>query len=150
MANTASRNTQQKAGEFFEAIPVEAAVIVYVGALAAINAAGNLVPASDTAALRVLGRCEGMPGPGLTGLDANNSAGAAGAISANVKQGVFKYDNYATDPVVAADIGKTCYVFDDATVRHATGTNSIKAGIVMGLDDAGLSVWVDTEAAPLI
>jgi hypothetical protein len=85
-----------------------------------------------------------MPGPGLTGLDANNSGGADGAIGVNVKRGIFKFTNSVGDPVVAGDIGKSCYVEDDNTVNHSGGTNLIKAGKVMGLDDSNASVWVDT------
>src|SRR5207302_2645561 len=88
-------------------------------------------------------RCEGKPGPGITGLDADNSAGANGAVTANVKRGVFKFDNSAGNAITAAQVGKACYVEDDHTVNKDGGANKIRAGTVVGLDSDG--VWVDTQ-----
>ncbi len=142
-----SRNTPERAGQIIEGLPLAAAAIVYIGALAAVDAAGNLNPAADTAGLKVLGRCEGKTGPGITGLDADNTGGIAGAIIANVKRGVFKFDNSTGNAITAAQIGKSCYVEDDHTVNKDGGTNKVKAGRVIGLDDSAASVWVDTTAA---
>jgi hypothetical protein len=140
-----SRDTIERFGQFVEAVPVAAAVIVYAGALAAIDASGNANPASDTAGLRVLGRCEGQPGPGIVGLDADNSLGAAGAITANIKKGVFKFDNSTGNAVTAAQIGRLAYVEDDHTINKDGGANKIEAGLVIGLDDSAASVWIDTR-----
>lgn len=146
-ALTFSRNTIERAGQFLEAIPLAASVKIFVGALVAVNASGNALPAADTAGLKVLGRCEGMPGPGITGLDADNSSGNAGDISVNIKRGVFKFDNSTGNAVTAAQVGKVCYVEDDHTINKDGGTNKVKAGRVIGLDDAGTSVWVETVPA---
>jgi hypothetical protein len=142
-----SRNTPERAGQILEGIPAAASVIIYVGALVAVDASGNALPAADTAGLKVIGRCEGMPGPGITGLDVNNASGSAGDVKVNIKRGVFKFDNSTGNAVTAAQIGKACYVEDDHTVNKDGGTNHIKAGRVIGLDDAGTSVWVDTASA---
>jgi hypothetical protein len=141
-----SRNTIERAGQVVEGVPVAAAVKIFVGALTAIDASGNALPAADTAGLKVLGRCEGMPGPGITGLDGDNSSGLAGAITVNIKRGVFKFDNSAGNALTAAQLGKVCYVEDDHTVNKDGGTNKVKAGRVIGLDDSGTSVWVDTRS----
>jgi len=136
-AATASVNTPQRPGEVVEAVPIEANTSVYVGTLGAINAAGNAVPAADAAGLRVMGRCEGTVGPGITGLDAVNNPGAAGAVQANFRRGTFLFNNSVADPVVAADLGKVVFVEDDNTVNHTGGTNHIKAGVFLGFGNAG-------------
>jgi hypothetical protein len=138
-----SRNTPERAGQVIEAVPVAASAICYVGALVAVDASGNLNPAADTAGLKVLGRCEGKPGPGITGLDADNTGGIAGAVTANVKRGCFKFDNSSGDPLAAADIGNICYAEDDHTVNKAGGTNKVVAGLFLGLDADG-GAWIDT------
>ncbi len=140
----ASRSTIEHLGHWVTEVPVKAATKIFVGGLTAIDASGYAVPASDTAALKVLGRCEGMSGPGITGLDADNSGGANGAISVNVKRSVFKFDNSAGNAITAAQLGKACFVEDDHTVNKDGGVNKIKAGVVFGLEDSGASVWVDT------
>lgn len=146
----AVRNTIERAGDIFEGLPVAAGEVIYVGALAAIDTAGNVVPAADAASLRVLGRCEGSPGPGLTGQSADNSDGDAGDVTVNIKRGIFKFDNSSGDAVTKVEIGKTVYVEDDQTVNKTGGTNHVKAGVAVGLDDDDASVWVDTRLAPAI
>jgi hypothetical protein len=150
MANSASRNTIERAGQVLEALPVASGEKLYVGALSAADANGKIVPAADAASLTVLGRCEGQPGPGLTGQDADNTDGGDGDLTVNIKRGTFKFDNSSGDAVTGAEIGKACYVEDDATVNKTGGTNHIKAGLVVGLDDDGDSVWVDTSLAPAL
>ncbi len=54
MALTAPIDTPERAADLVQ-VPVAAATHLYAGGLAARNAAGNLVPASDTAGLRVVG-----------------------------------------------------------------------------------------------
>jgi hypothetical protein len=147
MGLIASRDTQERAGQVID-FPVAAATKLYVGALVALSSTGYLVPASDTAGLKVQGRCEGTPPPGITGQDVDNSAGANGDLTANVKRGVFKYDNSTGDAVTADMAGKSCYVEDDHTVNKSGGTNKIRAGRVVGIDSDG-GVWIDTTAKGL-
>lgn len=138
MAATASIDTPERNADFV-ALPVAAATKIFAGTLVAVNAAGNAVPAADAANLKVVGRAEAT---------ADNSAGAAGDITVTVKRGCFRIANSATDAVDADDKFKVCYIEDDQTVREATGTNSVKAGLVVDVDADG--VWVDTRVAQTI
>lgn len=119
------------------ALPVAASTKIYAGTLVAVDANGYAVPASDTASLKVVGRCEAL---------ADNSAGSAGDIRVTVARGSFWYANSGTDAVDANDRFKVCYVADDQTVRETGGTNSIKAGLVLDVD-ATKGVLVDTTVA---
>lgn len=121
-------------------VPLAAGVTIWAGTMVALNAAGNAIPAADTAATRVIGRAE------QTG---NNTGGAAGDVSIVVKPGCFKYNNDATNPVTIASVGLACFVRDDNTVAVAAGpANDIKAGIVIRVEADG--VFVDLGTAPLI
>lgn len=131
MPLTNDRNTPARDGTLVS-LPVEAATIIYAGAIVAVNAAGNAVPASDAAGLTVIGRAEAQ---------ADNSAGVAGALSVNVRRGCFQYANAAgAAALTAADVGGNAVVVDDATVGK-TSTNSIPAGKVLGVEPGG--VWVE-------
>lgn len=133
MALTADRNTAYKDGGL-AAYGVAAATVIFAGALVAVNSSGYAVPASDTAGLRVVGRAEERQ---------DNSAGADGALTVSIREGkVLGMKNSAGNAVTAADIGRPVYVEDDETVANAGGTNSIIAGICIGLDSYG--VWVAT------
>lgn len=130
MPLTNDRNTPERNGSLVN-LPVEAGTVIYAGAIVAVNAAGNAVPAADAAGLTVIGRAEAQ---------ADNSAGAAGAISITVRRGVFRYANSGASPLTAADVGQVAHVADDATVAKTT-TNSIVAGKVLGVEPGG--VWVE-------
>ncbi len=99
-----------------------AGATIYSGALVAVNAAGEAVPASDTAGLKVVGRAEHSAAENATIL---------------VRTGCFAYDG--TD-MTRADVGATAYVADDQTVSKSGGTNSIVAGRVFDVDEDG--VWI--------
>lgn len=135
MAATAPINTPERPNLSI-AYPLAAATKVFAGTLAALDANGRMVPAADTAGLRVVGRAEDT---------FDNSAGAAAAISGVAKRSTFKFANSGTQPLLAADIGKECFVEDDQTVAK-TSTNKVKAGRFVALDADG-GVWVDTTQA---
>jgi hypothetical protein len=134
MAATTEINAPEHPGNIAQH-PVAAATNLFAGTLVALDTSGNVVPAADTAGLRVVGRAEH---------NANNTDGAAGDITINVKRGVFRYANSATAAVDADDKGKIVYVEDNQTVAE-TSTNKIKAGRVFQVDADG--VWVDTREA---
>jgi hypothetical protein len=113
--------------------PVAAAVVIFTGAIVALDASGNAVPAADTAGLRVIGRAE---------QDVDNSAGLAGAKTVTIKRGCFAWANSETEPVAQANVGKPCFVEDDNTVA-SDSTNRVIAGRVLGLESG--SVWVETS-----
>jgi len=131
---TAAIDTPERPG-LTSAHPVAAGVIIYAGTLVALDTSGNANPAANTSGLKVIGRAEET---------VDNSDGSAGDLNVNIKRGIFKYANSGSAAVDANDVGKVCYVEDDTTVTE-TASNSIKAGIVIALDDAGASVWVDTR-----
>lgn len=111
-----------------------AATKIYAGALVAKNAAGNVVPASDTAALKVIGVA-------LEQVD--NSAGAAGAKSIQIGTGVFEFENVG-GAIVLASHHALCYVADDNGVSTAAAmTNDVIAGLVV--DFTTTKVFVDVD-----
>lgn len=135
MAATANIDTPERGGKIIN-LPVKAATTIYAGTLVAVDADGYARPAADAANLKVIGRADTY---------ADNSGGAAGDVTVNVRRGIFKFANSASAAVDANDRGKACYVEDDQTVAETGGTNSIIAGIVIDVESDG--VWVDTEAA---
>jgi hypothetical protein len=133
VALTKARPTLKKDGEQY-VLAVEAATLIYQGSIVCRNAAGNATKGITSTTLVALGRCE---------TQADNSAGAAGAISVVYRSGCFKYANSAAaDLITAASIGLLCYIVDDQTVAltSATNTRSV-AGRVDAIDPDG-SVWV--------
>jgi hypothetical protein len=134
MAATQSIDTPERDGSVINA-PVAAATKLFGGTLGAVNAAGEAVPAADTAGLKVVGRVES---------EVDNSAGVAGALTVDLKRGVFKLANSATDAVTAAEKQQIVYVEDDQTVCKTGGTNKIVAGVAVAVEADG--VWVDTKA----
>lgn len=129
MASTAPFNAPELTRGYLN-VPLAAATIIYAGCMVALNAAGNAVLASDTAALRVIGRAEET---------IDNSAGAAADLSIVVKPGIFQYQNDVTNAITKAQVGKPAYVFDDVTVAN-TSTNKVVAGIVVRVDDTGVYI----------
>lgn len=132
-ALTTDRDTPSK-GARLVSIPVAASTQIYAGSIVAVNASGYAVPASATAALKVIGRADGL---------ADNSAGANGAINVLVgRDEAYLWENAtAGDAVVQANIFGSCYAVDDNTVagNNGGGTRPV-AGTVVAIDSAG--VWV--------
>lgn len=136
MALSKERNTVQYGSDPVPALlslPVAASTTVYQGALVVISA-GYAAPASTATGLIAAGRAEET---------ADNSAGAAGALSVTVRRGVFKFANGA-DAVAQANVGTNCYIVDDETVAatDGTGTRSV-AGTVISVDSSGVFVEIN-------
>src|SRR4051812_47452721 len=88
-------------------VPMKASTIAYAGGMAVLDA-GYASPATAALAKRVVGRFEKTY---------DNSAGAAGAIVAQIRQGCFKWANSSsTDAITQAHVGKLAYAVDDQTV----------------------------------
>lgn len=131
-ALTADRATAERQGDEFS-YDVAAAVVCLAGGIAVLDAAGNVKPAVVATGLVCAGRFEET---------VDNSAGAAAAVKAKVRSGVFRYGNSAAaDAITKAEIGDNCYLVDDQTVAKtdATATRSA-AGKIVDVDSAG--VWV--------
>jgi hypothetical protein len=132
MALSADRNTPRKEGDLRQ-FPVAADTKIYAGALVCLNAAGAATPGAVATTLTAVGRAEAQ---------ADNTGGAAGDITVNVRKGTFRYANSAAaDEIGPEDIGKTAYVVDDETVALTNGTNTRSAaGTIYDVDAQG--VWI--------
>ncbi len=137
VATTVPRFTDERPGDI-DYLPLAANTKIPAGALVATDANGravNAADAADTAGRRVVGRAEET---------VDNTGGGAGALSINVKRGVFKFLNSADDPVTAAHFDKLVFVEDNQTVA-IDSDNFIGAGRCRGIDPDDGGVWVDTR-----
>lgn len=107
--------------------PVAAATRIFDGAMVALNAAGDAIPAIPTAAR--------MRGVALH--EADNADGTAGAISVETDRGPFLVANDGT--VDRTHIGGDVFVVDDNTVG-AAGT--LVAGKCLDVKAAGITVEI--------
>jgi len=132
-ALTADRNTPKQSAEQIP-VPVATAVKIFAGSLVAANASGFATPGATAATLTYLGRAAET---------VDNTAGANGAKTVRVdRKEAYKFANLGADPVVQADLGKTCYIVDDQTVAKTNGgATRSAAGKVVGIDADG--VWVE-------
>jgi len=127
-ALTAPRNTPERVGPI-QAYPVKAGVILYQGGIAALDATGYAVPASTAANLVAIGRVEQT---------VDNSAGANGKATVEVRSGVFALANDTTNAVTQAHVGRPVKLLDDATASSAS--SGVAVGTCLALD--GNIVWV--------
>lgn len=116
--------------------PAAAGVVVYKGALVALNAAGEALPGGTAGAAQTRG----------VALDkgADNESGAAGDVMVETRRGTFAFVNSAAaDEITRADIGATVYVVDDQTVAKTDGGSTrIEAGTCRDIAANG-DVWVE-------
>lgn len=127
MAALAANRTFKRAGTVrrLTKVPVAANAVIWLGAIVAINASGYAVPASDTAALKVVGICWAS--------SVNNTGGANGALTIDVAEGDFDMVN-AGGAVTQASALKGVYVSDDQSVTtSAVSANDILAGIAVDI-----------------
>lgn len=131
-ALTADRATAQRQGDEFS-FDAAAAVICRAGGIAVLDASGNVKPGVTAT---------GLVCAGMFPEEVDNSAGAAAAVKAKVRSGVFRFGNSAAaDAITKAEIGDTCYIVDDQTVAKTDGTGTRSAaGKIVDVDSAG--VWV--------
>lgn len=130
MALTADRETPRRSGDILTR-PAAANKKFYAGSLVAIDASGNATPGATATDILGAGRCREQ---------VDNTGGPAAAVNVDIEKGIFRYANSGSDPVVAGDIGKDCYIVDDFTVSHTDSSQSV-AGKVFDID--ALGVWVD-------
>jgi len=134
MALSKDRNTEARTKGPLNVFKVKGATTIYAGALVAVDANGFLLPAADAANLKVMGRAD----------EQVVNAGADGAKSCRVEQGVFKWANSGAAAVDQAALGHLVYAEDDQTVRKTGGTNNIKAGLALQIDPDDAGIWVAT------
>ncbi|MCA8194108.1 hypothetical protein [Burkholderia vietnamiensis] len=131
-ATTADRNTEMRECRIVS-VPVAGGSLIHAGVLVAVNANGLAIEGKTEADLTYIGRAEQY---------VDNTAGADGAVSVQVRRGVtFKWANAADDAVTQASYGKPCFIEDNQTVAKTNGNGTrSQAGIVLGVDASG--VWV--------
>lgn len=135
VALSAARNTPAAAGDI-RRVPLPANGKVYQGGMVQVTAAGFAAAASATAANVTIGRAEET---------VDNTGGANGAQSVDVRRGVFRFGNSAAGDLIArTEIGKTVYVVDDQTVAKTNNAGARPAaGICFDVDAQG--VWVEFQ-----
>lgn len=143
-ALTANRPTEflEIGGRRWRTFGVAADVVIYAGALVAINASGYLVPTS-AASQKVVGiACTELDTTGL----------ANGAKQMEVDHGIAHLENSGGgQALTAANIEDLCYAADDQTVAKADGgTSQVTRGDVVfnGTDEVGLTVDGLTISVP--
>lgn len=136
MTLSADRNTPRKDGVLVP-FAVVANDIIFGGSLTAVNAAGHLNPGSDTA---------GLIFAGVADHRADNTGGAAGAITCNVRRrGLFLF-KMAT-AITIANIGDNVFLVDDESVDLAGNVdNDIYCGVIAGYHST-TQAWIDIEPA---
>lgn len=122
-------------------VPVAASTMIYQGTLVGVPLTGLNAGYAIPAAAAV--------GPvkivGVAQCDADNTAGAAGAVSVELGQGLFDFANSAgADAIDAAMLGQPCFAVDDATVARTAGAAGTRpfAGRVVGVVGAKVIVQV--------
>lgn len=134
MALTQERDTQRRNGD--QAVgPVAAATKILAGALVCAQTGANFLTKGATATT--------LRGIGVADETADNTSGAAGAISVKYRRdGWFRFKNSsAGDAITLADVGADCFIVDDEVVAKTNGTNTRSvAGKVRDVDADG--VWI--------
>ena len=134
-ALAAARNTKELKGDV-GGYPVKANTKCYQGGIAVLSS-GYAAPGTAATGLVAIGRFEEE----ADNLNAT-TGGAAGAIKAKVREGIFQFGNSAdADLIAQANVGADCYIVDDQTVALTNGSNArSRAGIIVAVDAGG--VWV--------
>jgi hypothetical protein len=124
--------TPERASVLFS-FDVAADVTCYRGAMAALDASGNVRPAYTATGLQYVGRFRET---------VDNSSGGAGDVTATVEKGCYRWNNSANaDAITKAEIGDVCYLVDDeAVAKTSAGGTRSPAGVIVDVDTLG--VWV--------
>ncbi|WP_407540473.1 hypothetical protein Q0M94_03480 [Deinococcus radiomollis] len=135
---TAARNTKKWGTDAFPetiSLLVAANTKIFKGSLVVLNA-GYLVPGTTSTTVIAMGRAEAT---------VDNTNGAAGALSIDVRRGLFNWASATgADLITQASVGQTAYVVDDQTVGLTSGGGTrSKAGLILYVDQYG--VWVETN-----
>lgn len=120
--------------------PVAANTTIFTGALVVLDAAGNAAPASAATNLTARGVCTER---------ADNTGGAAGDVSVDVRAGCYNFKNSSgADEIDRSNIGGVAWIVDDETVAATDGGASRSpAGRIEDVNADG--VWVDVGSLSL-
>jgi len=111
--------------------PVAASVVIYEGAMVAIDTAGNARPARANVTDRVVGRARSR---------ADNAAGIAGDIRVDVDaDSICFYENSGgNDAIALTDVGRDAFAVDDQTIALTDGAGTRpRAGKIHDVDSIG-------------
>lgn len=127
------RNTPRVTGDIKNLL-MAASALIYAGAIVMRNSTGYAVKGQVALGLR---------GAGVALARVDNSAGIAGAMNIDVRDGTFRFANStSTDQITIADIGNIAYAVDDQTVAKTSGSfTRSPVGFIRGVDDQG--VWIE-------
>lgn len=117
----------EKMGSMELNIPVAASTTITEAHMVAINSDGYAVEASKAEGLNVAG----------CAMRYTENEGAAGEEMVSVRRGAFVWNNDGT--IENTDILKKCYVSDAQTVT-ITAEGSSKAGVILAVEDDGVTV----------
>ena len=117
----------EKMGSMELNIPVAASTTITEAHMVAINSDGYAVEASKAEGLNVAG----------CAMRYTENEGAAGEEMISVRRGAFVWNNDGT--IENTDILKECYVSDAQTVT-ITAEGSSKAGVILAVEDDGVTV----------
>lgn len=135
-ALAAGRQTRTRSGDR-RSDPVAEGVVLYAGAMYALDSTGYALPAGTAGA-----------GPALAVVEStvDNTDGADGALTVEGRHVVAQYGNSASGDLIArTEIGELAYVVDDQTVGRTDGSGSRQpAGVIVDVDAQG--VWIDVSA----
>jgi len=106
--------------------------LIVAGVMIALDGGMEVLQASDTAGLMVLGRAE---------VAVDNTDDGETLV---IRQGIFRYLNSAKKPLTKQDIGNPCFVEDSITVCQ-DADHDVAAGLVFDCEsiDGCDYVWVD-------
>lgn len=131
-------------------IPLKAAAVVFDGALVVLTG-GYGKPGVTGLGLIAAGFADhrATTAGSVTGGATDGGICSNGSLAIRVRQGIGKLGNSAsTDQIAQTDRGNLCYIVDDQTVAKTDGggTRSV-AGVIMGVDAAGVDVSVNMQTS---
>jgi hypothetical protein len=133
MSMLPGRLTKERDGKQW-VFPVSEGAVITLGAMVALNAAGEAVPAAAAAGLTVVGVAEDLIDRG-------------GQPWVKTRRGCFAFDAGASGAPSNANVGKPVYVADAVSVSTVADNGSSsslvsypQAGVLLGVDDDGC--WV--------
>jgi len=135
----AERTLKLETGRFIEPLVYQTTTIE-LGKMVSINATGYAIEGVLTAGTACIG---------VARETADNSAGASGDITVEVETGQAAWmDNSVANAIAITDIGHSCYVEDDETIRaYVGGGVNVRAGRVLAYNATdGVLVYFDTSA----
>ena len=130
---TIDRAASQKDGKYYSAVPMAAAVNVPAGTVGTVSTAGLAGPSSNATYNRVLGLVE---------RGADNTAGAASALTVDIRRDIAAvFENDVTNPVLVDHIGQTVKWVDNQTCAAPATASLPSGGVIQRVDSAGVLVY---------